>query len=271
MTPLLVFTDLDGTLLDHQTYDWRPAERALETLRSLDVPVIPVSSKTAAEIEALMQDIGLDGPWISENGSAIGLPVDLIGEQADTQAGWMVTPEGVPYTEILAVLGKARRAGFRFQGFADMSDRELAGLTGLDPAAAGRARQRHCSEPLVWQGGNGDWPHFVRLLNEHGLRVQQGGRFPCVCGHADKGWAVGALVQFYRERYPGKPLTTIGLGDSPNDLPMLSAVDYPVLIAPAHNHQVRLTSDRNLLVTQAAGPSGWQWAIDHLLEELGWI
>lgn len=271
MTPLLVFTDLDGTLLDHQSYDWHPAQRALERLHSLKVPVIPVSSKTAAEIEALMQEIGLDGPWISENGSAIGLPTELLGEGADVDAGWMITPEGVPYAEILAVLDEARGAGFHFRGFADMSERELASLTGLDQAGARRARQRHCSEPLVWQGAERGWPIFVRFLNERGLRVQQGGRFPCVCGHADKGWAVGTLVQFYRERLPGKALTTIGLGDSPNDLPMLSAVDYPVLIAPAHRHQVRLTSNRNLLITQAAGPSGWQWAIDHLLEKLGWL
>lgn len=30
--PLLVFTDLDGTLLDHESYDWSPARPALNRL-----------------------------------------------------------------------------------------------------------------------------------------------------------------------------------------------------------------------------------------------
>ncbi len=272
MTPLLIFTDLDGTLLDHDSYDWRPARRALEMLHSLAVPVIPVSSKTAAEIQSLMGEIGLDGPWISENGSALGLPSTMAAKDiVDADADWIVIPQGAPYAEIRATLRAARDAGFRFRGFADFRDRELADLTGLTESAAAMARQRHCSEPLIWLDDQAIWPHFVLFLAERGLRVHQGGRFPCVCGSVDKGGAVRMLMTYYRERDPGCELVTIGLGDSPNDLPLLAAVDYPVLIAPGHTHQFQLPDNRHLLITQAAGPSGWQWAIEHLLEKLGWL
>ena len=44
--PLLVFTDLDGTLLDHHSYSHAAALPGLERLRGLEVPVIPVTSKT---------------------------------------------------------------------------------------------------------------------------------------------------------------------------------------------------------------------------------
>jgi len=271
MTPLLIFTDLDGTLLDHVSYDWGPARRALETLHRLAVPVIPVSSKTATEIQALMGEIGLDGPWVSENGGALGLPASLVEEGDSAAADWVVVPQGIPYTEIRATLRAARDAGFRFRGFADFGDRELADLTGLTESGAAMARQRHCSEPLMWLDEEKVWPHFVLFLAERGLRVQQGGRFPCVSGSVDKGRAVRILVEYYRERNPGSKLVTIGLGDSPNDLPLLAAVDYPVVIAPGHTHQFQLPDNRHLLITQAAGPAGWQWAIDHLLEKLGWL
>jgi len=54
---LLVFTDLDGTLLTHEGYSWQPAAPALERLRQLDIPLILNSSKTAAEIAALREEL----------------------------------------------------------------------------------------------------------------------------------------------------------------------------------------------------------------------
>lgn len=38
--PLLVFSDLDGTLLDSHSYDWQPAAPWLSRLREANVPVI---------------------------------------------------------------------------------------------------------------------------------------------------------------------------------------------------------------------------------------
>ena len=64
----IVFTDLDGTLLDHETYDHSPALPALAALAARDIPVIPVTSKTSDELRPLMADIGLEGGFIAENG-----------------------------------------------------------------------------------------------------------------------------------------------------------------------------------------------------------
>lgn len=48
--PRLLFTDLDGSLLDHHDYDWKPAEPWLDALRQAGVAVIPVTSKTRSEL-----------------------------------------------------------------------------------------------------------------------------------------------------------------------------------------------------------------------------
>src|SRR5262249_39570829 len=71
MAERIVFSDLDGTLLDARTYDWRPAERALARLAELGVPVILTSSKTRAEIEEWRRTLGNREVFVSENGGGI--------------------------------------------------------------------------------------------------------------------------------------------------------------------------------------------------------
>ena len=48
-----IFTDLDGTLLDHDTYSWAPAAPAIERIKKLGIPLIAISSKTLAELSHL--------------------------------------------------------------------------------------------------------------------------------------------------------------------------------------------------------------------------
>ena len=42
-TPALVFTDMDGTLLDHDSYSFEPAVPMLQALDRAAVPVIPTT------------------------------------------------------------------------------------------------------------------------------------------------------------------------------------------------------------------------------------
>jgi HAD superfamily hydrolase (TIGR01484 family) len=71
---LLVFSDLDGCLLDERTYRWDAARPALEALGSRGVPLLLCSSKTRAEMEALAGGLGLAWPFIVENGGALVIP-----------------------------------------------------------------------------------------------------------------------------------------------------------------------------------------------------
>ena len=77
---MIVFTDLDGTLLDHETYRFDAALPALETLAARGVPLVLATSKTAAEIGPIRQALGRDVPAIVENGGGI----DWAGDAAVT-------------------------------------------------------------------------------------------------------------------------------------------------------------------------------------------
>ena len=56
-TRLLVVTDLDGTLLDHDTYDWEPARPAIEELKQRAFPLVLNSSKTIAELTPIAEAV----------------------------------------------------------------------------------------------------------------------------------------------------------------------------------------------------------------------
>ena len=124
MSGLLVVTDLDGSLLDHDDYSFEPAKPALEELAARRIPLVLASSKTRVEMLPLQCALGLSGPFICENGAAI---VD--GDEVEALAP--------PRKKVLAVLARLREQdGFAFTGFADMSAADIAGLTGLDEATA---------------------------------------------------------------------------------------------------------------------------------------
>ena len=238
---LLVFTDLDGTLLDHDSYDWTPATPALGALRAAGVPVIPVSSKTLAELDHLCAQIGLDGPRVGENGALVawpGEPPHRFGPGIDA------------IRERLAAL--RRQTGWRFRGFADMSTTEIAQRTGLEPEAAARAAQRLASEPLLWEDSDAALAAFQDEIAASGLGLLQGGRFLHVLGKADKGMALTHVAQ---RLAPGA--RTVALGDSPNDRAMLLAADTPVIVRKKDGSAMRLPERPNARVTDLPGPAGW--------------
>lgn len=73
-TFMFVITDLDGTLLDHETYSWAEASEAKEMLASRHIPLVMCSSKTVSEIQTFRASLEINYPFIVENGGAVYLP-----------------------------------------------------------------------------------------------------------------------------------------------------------------------------------------------------
>ncbi len=266
---LVVFSDLDGSLLDHHTYSYAPARPALEALKERGVPLVLCSSKTRAEMEGLWQDLGLDAPFIAENGAALyappgcRLPQDEGWQRAGP--GWRVMPLGRPVTEVRRAFASFKDR-FLARGFGDMDDLEVAVLTGLSPEEASRARRREFNEPVLLPEPETREEEFCRAAREAGLEVTRGGRFfHLLCG-GDKGRAVRRLSAMYRRRHPG--LVTMALGDAPNDRSMLAQVDHPVLLAKSDGSHAEL--DLPGLQRQGQpGPEGWKEAVLAFLHRYG--
>ena len=268
LTPRLVVTDLDGSLLDHHSYDFSPAAPWLARLKQLGVPVIPVTSKTRAELVTLRESLGLTAtPFVAENGAVIGLPPGWCHARLDRPGsgrdGVVVKHTGVDVGFIRARLNVWRtRLGVRFTRMSELDITEVMSLTGLDETRARAARQREGSEPLIWQDDDTALKDFRLALEGDGLMLTQGGRFWHVMGNAsDKGSAVDWLIKRFTA-LRGRPPLSLGLGDGPNDVSMLEAVDQAVVIKGCHELAVT-PSNEALYRTRAAGPAGWAEGVAH--------
>ncbi len=263
---MIIFTDLDGTLLNHRDYSYREALPALKKIRSRRIPLIMCTSKTRREVEILQRTMGLSEPFIVENGGGIFFPSAYRGfriEESLGIRGAKCIPLGIPYVRIRAFM---KRAGARYsiRGFGDMTEQEIADLTGLPAEIAASARAREFTEPFIIEDDE-KLPDLERAASEAGIRITRGGRFYHFIGRGnDKGEAVKYVTSIF-ERNRKKSVITVGLGDSRNDLPMLEQVDIPILI-PHPDGRYEKVDLPGLIHAPFPGSMGWNDALGDILD-----
>jgi mannosyl-3-phosphoglycerate phosphatase len=265
----LVFTDLDGTLLDHDSYQWEKAKPALSYCRNTGTPVIIVSSKTRSEIEIIQRDMNLNFPFISENGGGIYFPGNFLNVQSIKgilPAGdkFKLTL-GKPYDYLVSQLDEiSKETGIRVQGFSQMSRKEIISLTGLTAEECGRAVRRDFDEPFIILDKESGETAINSSAEKRGLKVTEGGRFYHLHGQSDKGKAVKHLVSIYKGIY--SKIFSFVLGDSPNDFAMFKYADQAVLIRSEKQFDNLEERFPGIVVTETRGPEGWNSAILDLLK-----
>ena len=263
---LVVVSDLDGTLLDHSTYDFTPARSALDRLRGDGIPLVLCTSKTRAEVEPLRAALGNGDAFIVENGGGFYVPAGYFPfeiEGAERRGAYWLVSIGDPYPDLVHVLERASLAtGARVLGFANMSDEAVAEATGLTLHDARLARERDFDEPFTILDPDRT-PDLLAAIEREGKQWTRGGRFHHITGGSDKARAVRQLMALYRRQLG--PIQTVGLGDAPNDAGFLGAVDVPIVIASSRVAQLRALVP-HARVTKHAGPAGWNEAVLELLD-----
>lgn len=242
------------------------ARPALERLRRTGTPVVLCTSKTRAEVVVLREALDNRHPFIVENGGAIYIPggyfpFDITG--AERRYGLTVIPFGAPYEELVRALARASQAtGVRVRGFSDMDASAVATATGLTLGEAQLACDREFDEPFEILDGTGA-AQLLAAIEHAGYDWTTGGRFHHIIRGNDKASAVRRLVGLYRQHEP--TITTIGLGDAPNDAEFLHAVDVPIIVASSLTAEMtaRVPHAR---VTRLPGPAGWNEALMELLD-----
>ena len=253
--PFLVFTDLDGTLLDHGSYDYAAALPALSQLRAHRVPVVLASSKTAAEIAPLRAELRLAAwPAIVENGAGVLPP------NADART------ETATYERLRASLDQIdpdlRR---QFRGFGDMGVEAVAEDTGLPPEKAALACARGYSEPGLWCGDADDKRRFVAQLSELGIRARRGGRYLTLSFGGTKADRMAEVAEGFGN------LHSIALGDAPNDREMLESATIGVVIRNDHGAplpHLKGEAEGRILRSTKSGPAGWNEMMLTLISKL---
>src|SRR3954470_6757978 len=105
---LILFTDLDGTLLD-SNYHYDAAIPALKAAEQCGVPVILCSSKTRVEMESIRASMRNAHPFIVENGGAAIIPQNYFSfATGEEQSGrYEKIQFGANYTDIVNALQRA--------------------------------------------------------------------------------------------------------------------------------------------------------------------
>ncbi|RJQ22601.1 MAG: HAD-IIB family hydrolase [Nitrospiraceae bacterium] len=271
MKNLIIFTDLDGTLLDYDTYSFEKALPALQLIREKHIPLVICSSKTRIEIEHYRKKLGNSHPFISENGGGIFIPKNYFNlrveslefreEQEDT---YTVIRLGARYDDLRKAMEQLRSEGFNVRGFGDMTVKEISDVSGLSIAEAAMAKERDFDEPFFFDGENHELPRLFEAVKAKGLKHTQG-RFLHILGNSDKGRAAAVLIDLYKKELG--EITTLAIGDSLNDVPMLEKVDCPVIVRKHDGEHDERISIANLVKEDGTGPEGWARAVLRFIGE----
>ena len=257
----IVFSDLDGTILDQETYSFENALPGIALLKGRSVPLVFCTSKTRKEVEYWRRRMGNEHPFIVENGAAIYVPrgyFDLAVHGARRRGEYEVVQLGTEYAELVTSLQEASAAsGCRVRGFHQMTAVEISALSGLNTEHAALAKEREFDEPFVILHPEKE-ASLLAAIEAAGKHFTRGGRFCHIVGNNDKAAAVRFLLQMYLSI--DSRLRTIGLGDGLNDAPLLHAVDLPVLIRSAWLDKLQALVP-NGRPTVSPGPMGWNEAI----------
>jgi mannosyl-3-phosphoglycerate phosphatase len=260
---LVVFSDLDQTLLDGRDYSHDEAVPGLALLEEQDIPLVLCTSKTRPEVEFHRSRLDNRHPFVVENGGAVHIPTDYFDFDFDYDrrtGDCLVLELGTPYRVLVGALAALKRkTGLPLRGFSDMTIQEVASRCQLSLRHAAWAKRREYDEPFLIPAPSA----AAAVIGAAEVPVTQGGRFFHLAT-SDKGRAVSMLMALFKRARPGA--VSVGIGDALNDLPLLEAVDIPVLVQDANGGYDPRIACPGLRYADGIGPAGWNAAIANLVD-----
>lgn len=271
----IVSTDLDGTLLDHDTYSWSAALPAIAALQERQIPIVFNTSKTFDEARQLQRNIGIQGPLIVENGSALFLPNSFVERIPVSAASvydeeWRVIEFGAEKSNIHTFIQEQRLLlGSVLEGYSDWSLEKICEMTGLSLEDAKLSACKKYSEPFIWSGSEQDFTTFSKNAHAANFRILKGGRFFHLQGMTDKGkpllWLRNTLTKIMEASAPNNErVKIIALGDNFNDVQMLNVADYPICVKSPVSDYPKLNTSAKIIYTSSYGPEGWNAALSEM-------
>jgi mannosyl-3-phosphoglycerate phosphatase family protein len=269
----VIFTSLEGALLDSRKQSWLAAEEALEELARRRVPLILVSSGTRAELEPVRRKLEHGHPFMTESGGGLFVPDAYFAkhlEGAVRDGRYFAVALGRPYEEAVAAAEEiAEESGASIVGYAQMTPREIARNTGESIHQAERAKKREFSERFFFAGGTEKViGKFEREARAGGWDAVRGEPFWELRSGNDEGRALRHLMKLLRDSLHTK-LRAVAIGSSARDLALLAAADHAVALPQRGREFDPVLSSRlpKALTGEEPGPVGWNQAVLKALEE----
>ena len=260
---VIIFTDLDGTLLHRDTFKFDPIKKYLKRLINKGIIVIPNSSKTEKEIEKFNEELGIELPYILENGSAIhGL--NLINQNFPNKI--ILSREKEELLKIFNMKVPEKLMNKCIQ-ISKISKKKQEKIFGQKDDKLQEVLKRKYTVPFLFEGNNSEKNKLIKILNYNSLTLQEGGRVLNLCDNINKVKSMNKVIKILKKTED--QLKTIAVGDNYNDLDMLKNCDIPCLV---FNDQFKLDKINidNLIFSNKPSPDGWADVIKIALEKIGY-
>ena len=257
-----VVSDVDGTLMDH-SYDLSPARETIKKLQKLSIPVILCTSKTASEVKVIRKELNLTDPYIVENGAAI------YGESLERVNGEIIL--GIKYESLEEILNFiSNEIDYKLIPLNNLSDDEATQLTGLKGNSLNLMRDRHWSMPFLNPPSSLE-ERINICCKKFKVDIFKGNRMSHLLSkNSNKGKAINTLKHYSNIQN----IQIVGLGDSPNDLPLLLNTDIRIVIPGIDGPNLNLLDklkDYEFILASEPNGYGWKNEINKLLDNLGLI
>lgn len=256
----IIFTDLDGTLLDEK-YSFEEALPTLKSIQNKKIPLVFCTSKTEPETKIYIKKMKVNHPFIVENGGAIFIPknyFDFKFNYNKIKNNYLVIELGTSYTTLKKYADKIKKeVKCDIIDFSQMNEKLVAKETGLVLNEAKLAKQRLYS--FLFKIKSGNIKDIIKTIKKYKLNYTKGKSYHYIMGNNDKAKAIKILAKLYKQKY--KNIVTVGLGNNFNDFPMLKVVDKAFLIKNKRGYDKDLVKIKNIEKMNLIAPKGWNKAI----------
>ena len=259
---ILIFTDLDGSLLDRDTFKFDKILNYIKDLISKGIFIIPNSSKTKKEIENFNKELNEDLPFVIENGAAI-YNLNLIHTSF---------PEKISLSrevnEIFEIFNNkiSEKYKSKCKFVKNLNSDKQSQIFGLPKEKIRLAVNREYSVPFIFDGSKVDKTNLIKSVNNAGLSLHEGGRVINLCDKVSKSHAMKNIVKIFKKIFQDE-LITVGVGDNFNDLDMLKNSDIPCLVFNDKFTMEKININ-NCLVSKKPAPEGWEEVVKLALDKI---
>ena len=258
LSNILLFTDLDGTLLNKKTFEFKAALNLIQNCISKGINIIPNSSKTDLELDEICENLEIPKVYISENGSFI-YGLNFLSENLN---------EKVYLSRDKAVIFKnfSDNINVKLQKKCLILENETLQnqieVLGLPQNKISKAMNRKFSMPFIFLGNKDEEVELKKNVKKYGLNIQFGGRVLSLGDMVSKGNAMMRFISLLSNETK-KNYVSICVGDNENDFDMLDKCDYPCLVK---NGPLKNINFKNQCVfSKKEAPDGWVEVVNKTL------
>ena len=268
---LLIFTDIDGTFINNDTFDEGLNTKTISELAKAQHSVVFNTSKTFEEVDYFQKKIKTSLSFICETGGGIYIANDNLKTTESSRAAYQILYESRKITEYKDQIQSEiyKNFGDDLTFFDDLSVEEQSSLSGLSGHDLALASRRDFSILIKWKSTKSKYNEFKLFLKKFKLNLITGGRFSHICSEHDKGKAAKLFIDQTKNLFKTSNIVTVAIGDSKNDFEMLNVVDFPCIVKSPNNHLLQDSLDsKNITFSDHEAPNGWVECIEKVITKI---